>query len=607
MFSVPLPRSVAEEPHISIVATLPTCPRCGTEVTATATYCHKCHTDLTTGRRLPLKQRLRLLSWRSRVIAGVGLAAVLLAAFFAVQLYRIRSRPAGEGFSATSPREIAAEELARKLLSANNPAERLAALDALRGLEARAASALVAALGASLTETTPGPQAANNRIAAIDLLARSGEAHASAVPQWLELLERCQKDPALSEAAIRARALLGDSRVANELGDIWFDHLQRELAFSRIMRVAGSADQPAASFVLRHAAADVKRAAEGLRALARNEQTPVFEHLAEAYWQSWAWLGQARGDRLAEAVFELAKPAGQTLASKSGDAQQPGDVLKRVAERGSPAARAAVGLILEPRGPQYKTLCQNIAGTLANLLPDCAPVDQQRLTWAIARLRGKLFGNESRNDPREVTAEELRAALEWAHPGTPAVLKGPFSEPPLLAYRVTTAARQLERDLLRELERGWPATNAVLVQWRTAELGCTPRVWALLDPGRRRPDYAGLTAAMIIVAETQEQSARPLLELWREASDRPAWVRALAYTVLGSLDGQRGRWDSGWPAGLDLGNTAVLDAGQPGWEHFGRVLAAGGPAMLRRLREFKPNPLSTAAQTTLQEAAQRCR
>jgi hypothetical protein len=48
-----------------------------------------------------------------------------------------------------------------------------------------------------------------------------------------------------------------------------------------------------------------------------------------------------------------------------------------------------------------------------------------------------------------------------------------------------------------------------------------------------------------------------------------------------------------------------LDAGEPSWDHFGRVLAAGGPATARRLKEEKSPRLSAAAQARLLEAAQR--
>ena len=91
--------------------------------------------------------------------------------------------------------------------------------------------------------------------------------------------------------------------------------------------------------------------------------------------------------------------------------------------------------------------------------------------------------------------------------------------------------------------------------------------------------------------------------MWREAADQPAWVRALAYTVLGSFDARSKHWESGWPAGLDLGNPAALETEFPVWKHFGRVLAAGGPEMLKRLREFKPAPLSAEVRSKLLEAA----
>ena len=75
--------------------------------------------------------------------------------------------------------------------------------------------------------------------------------------------------------------------------------------------------------------------------------------------------------------------------------------------------------------------------------------------------------------------------------------------------------------------------------------------------------------------------------------------------ALGSQDARRGKWDSGWPAGLDLGDPAVLDRGTPGWDHFGRVLALGGRAALDRLTKWKPAPLPEAVQKKLLEAARR--
>jgi hypothetical protein len=260
-------------------------------------------------------------------------------------------------------------------------------------------------------------------------------------------------------------------------------------------------------------------------------------------------------------------------------------------------------LILEQSGPQYKSLCRTIAEQLATLLPDCAPGDQQRLTWAIGRLSGKLFGTSPRSSPLETTADEIAAAMAWMRPAEKPRLRPPYPTPPVLTWRAVTVERQLERDLLAELTRGWDAADRASDRWLAAGLACTPRLRALLNPGQRRPNYAALTAAFVIVAETNDRAARRELELWREAAEQPAWVRALAYTVLGCQDAQRGRWDSGWPAGLDLGDVPTLESGRPGWAHFGRVLAAGGAGMLERLASFTPSPLTRDQKTKLLDAA----
>jgi hypothetical protein len=306
---------------------------------------------------------------------------------------------------------------------------------------------------------------------------------------------------------------------------------------------------------------------------------------------------------LADELFDLASPAEKTLEFKPEDVRQPRDVMKMIATRGSPAARAAAGLVLEQRGPQYKTLCHQIADGLGTVLAECSAADQQRLTWTIARLRGQLFGPAARMHPLDMTEGEIAAALQWAHPGVAPALPRPYPEPPKLVCRAVTAERLLERDLLSELQQGWAEVRPVLDRWQAARLGCTPRVHELLHPGQRRPDYPALAAGLVLVAENNDETVRAQLALWREATEQPAWVRALAYTVLGSLDARRGRWDSGWPAGLDLGDTRLLDSGTPGWDVFGRVLMAGGPAMLERLRTSRPASLSPEASARLLEAA----
>jgi hypothetical protein len=268
-----------------------------------------------------------------------------------------------------------------------------------------------------------------------------------------------------------------------------------------------------------------------------------------------------------------------------------------------PAARAAAGLVLEQRGPQYKTLCRTIGDALGPLLAQCDPADQQRLTWAIERLRGRLFGLTARADPLDITPDEIAEALQWAGSATQPPSTGPFPQPPQLVCRTVPVARLLERDLSADMQQGWDQARHALDRWQAADLGVTPRIRELLHPGQRHPNYPALAAAFVIVAQTGDESMRAQLELWHEATDQPAWVRALAYTVLGSLDVWQGRWISGWPAGLSLGDTHLLDAGTPGWDAFGRVLAAGGPDMLQRLGAAPSAGLPPEAVAKLLDAA----
>jgi hypothetical protein len=169
-------------------------------------------------------------------------------------------------------------------------------------------------------------------------------------------------------------------------------------------------------------------------------------------------------------------------------------------------------------------------------------------------------------------------------------------------YRVTTASRLLEQDLINEMHGDWTAAAKALAGWHAAGLGATPRVRALLSPAQRQPDYPALATALVIAAETNDTTVRPQLDLWREAAEQPAWVRALAYAVAGSFDARSGRWDSGWPAGWDLGDPTVIESG-PGWDVFGNVLVAGGQNMLDRLAKSPPSTLSPAVKAKLLQAA----
>ena len=603
-FNAPLPSAAVPE-ATDLHGTLARCPRCGAEVAPLGDYCRHCFTDLVDGRRLSWKRRLRLVPARFWVLVACGVLALAVLISVGVAVYRIRARPVTTTFAPTTPEPLPAPELADELLNATDAAQRTAALQRLAGVEMRAASAIADALRASLDHPAAGPQAVGNRLAAIDLLVRHGASHSAAVASWLETLARCQQEPGLREAALQARAILGDARVLDDLARTWLDELQRLMFLIRLVEVAHADREPAAGLVLARGQMELTRCADGLRRLGQDPDNLVFERLAEAYWESWCWLGQGPGNSLLTALFALAKPLDSTLTFKPEDIRAPRDVMKRVAQRGSPAARAAAGMALY-NVPQYRSASQQVCDTLGELLPTCDGVDQQRLTWVLAQLRGKLFGPVARRNPLDVTTAEIAAAEQWAHPGMAPVCQEPYPTPPVFTYRAVTAERQLEQELLRALQDGWSPALPALERWLAGGLGSTPRIHALLSPGQRQPDYPAVAAALVIAAVRDDEALRPQLELWREATDQPPWVRALAYTVLGRFDARTGHWSSGWPAGLDVGDTTLLDRGTPDWDHFGRVLAAGGPTMLQRLRGGNAATLPAGVRRRLWEAAERC-
>lgn|GEM_PF-2901854 len=583
--------------------TVPTCPRCRHEVAPLATYCRFCHTELQTGRPLPWKRRLRLLPWTTWLAIGLGATVLSIGIAATVQTYRVRVRSPRAAFTPTTARPVDGPALAAALLAAQTPAEREAALAAIRGCQSQVVPALVAGLvDACRQEADFGRQL--SRIAALDLVAEQGRS-SSAASEWVELLRQCPAGGRLHEAALRCRAMLGDAAALEDLAEVWRWRLERWLLLQRVVRVARSADQPGAKLALTQAATDVQRAAQGLQALAATPDNPVFEHLADIFWESWRWLGQDRGERYAEQLFALAGSGDVSFEFRPQQIRAARDTMRRVAERGTPSARAAAGLILEQCGPQYRSACRAIGDILSGLLRQVDARDQQRLTWALGRLHGRLFGPSSPACPEEVTVAEIRAAQQWARPDAPPTVHSAYPKPPQIQVRIVSSRRLLERDLLEQMNRDWVGASAALERWLEAGLGVTPRLRELLHPGQRQPAYPALASGLVIVAVAGDQSLRRELELWREAADQPEWLRALAYAVLGSLDARRGRWDSGWPADWSLGEEARLDAGQPPWEYFARVLLAGGAEVWSRLDETGTARLSGRQRAKLLEAARR--
>ena len=252
-FTVPLPcadEAAAPEP----AETGPTCPHCGAEVGPTTTFCRRCHTDLKTGQRLPLRQRLRLFSWRFWAIGGCGVAVLALLGFGSIHVYRIRAERPARSFTPIAPKEIPTAELATALLQAESPAERRSALERLGGVESRAAAAVATVLAAALEPGAAGSQTRWNRLAAIDLLARQNRAQAHAVSEWFDVLARCQEDPLLYEAALRRGRCWAIRGCSMSCAICGWRRSDASSLLGRVARAARTEDQPGATLCLHQAA-----------------------------------------------------------------------------------------------------------------------------------------------------------------------------------------------------------------------------------------------------------------------------------------------------------------------------------------------------------------
>lgn len=600
-FTVPLP---LEAQTASERTPLPQCPHCAAEISPTASHCHACLRDLTTGRKLPLMQRIGHYSWRFWLIGGTGTALLLLSTIVGIQVYRLRQQMPRPFSPVTTAPTIDYRAAARELLTASDPSTRSDAAARLRrgGVAGRRAirDALAARDGAAPTS----PDEAGNLLAAFGLLSSGrdvGEAERAAA---INLLLSYESVADVGAKSLEVRALLGDEDALAPLAAMWMRSVRRELLLDAI-GVTAHLEQTAGARAAMEVIRDEALHAEvGLRALAERDPVRVYTHLAEGYWDTWSWPGQALGERYADALFDLARPSDASLRFDPSLVRQPRDMMKLVAENGSPAARAAAGIVVSRRGPQYRSLSRQIATTLGHMLGECTPRDQQRLVWTLSRLLGRSFANTSPEHPRDVTRAQVIAALAWAGGNAAdAHAASAYPGPPNVTRAALGGTGMLVHELLDGLRGDWEAAETAADRWLASGLGMTDALRSALDPGQRTPNHAALAHAMIIVAELGDESSRRALELWRSATDQPAWVPALAYCTLGSLDARRGVWLSGWPKGLDLGDVSTLRYGKPGWSDFGRVIAAGGSAAIERLRAYHPPPLPADELDRLVEAA----
>jgi phage FluMu protein Com len=603
VFTVPIPFHEEEPPHPDVGRV---CPGCARPVAPGTRICPGCMTDLVSGRRLPLGQRLRRVPLRTWVTWGLGGAAVLLVIFVAGHLLRyqvVRPSFSGAISSPASTPQVDVAALAFRLLETGDQADLVAAFDALAQRGNPAWPAVANELERSLA--TAGARVTNQR-AAIDLLARSGE------PRWLPLLEKAYERPALREAALHGRARLGDSRVLDQLRTGWCGALRRLMFFERLVLLTERRADPATAELGAHLRRRTAEYADSLRRLATRAENGVLERLAGDYWGSWCWLGQRQGEVFGQALFEIAQPPvghGLSFEDVKEEVRGARRALVEAAARSSGGTAAAMGLILTQCAPQYRSARERIVAYIASRLPNAPPDEQQRITWGLARLTGRAFGQTTEHThPLDVTPADVQHALAWAGPGarSPETANvGPYRRPPVLLRRILTPERQLEHELLTALHAGWGEALDAATRWTAAELGCTPRVRALLHPGRRELCYPAIMGAMVICAEAGEVDLAPQLELWRNAGDQPRWLRSLAFTTLAALEIRRAREPGGWPAGLEPELVDELDAGPPGWEPFRRVLVAAGRGLEQRLSGPAGAGLSPALRARLLAELQR--
>jgi hypothetical protein len=358
------------------------------------------------------------------------------------------------------------------------------------------------------------------------------------------------------------------------------------------------------------------RLADGLHVLSQNPDSTVVGTLLEALFPSWGWLGQQRDERYASAVWDASKPPRDADADYRHRVRAARRVLDRTSQSASAGARAAAGIVLAASGPQYETLRKEIVAALAGQLSDCPPLDQQRVTWALARLAGQRFGEiTDRSAPQDVERTAVLAALEWvrssglANPPPLRTARESYPPPPMPALRIVTAERQLEEALLREIDSGWEPAERAADRWVRAGLGLTPRLSERLDPAQREPKLFAVTAAIAIVAESNATPARTRLEVWSKSADQPAWLRSFARTALVALDVRGGRDAGNWPGEL-AADAFEFSAERPSTRLWGRLISAGGPALLERLRKERkavPAPIRDTLLRAAEQAAARNR
>ncbi|GMU81097.1 MAG: hypothetical protein AMXMBFR47_09680 [Planctomycetota bacterium] len=577
--------AIPAAPSIPPARLVSACPRCRADIAPGTLVCPRCLTDVRSGKRLSFTERAKRLSvktWVVTLLSLVGVAVVTASLIEWRRLHRpepivgdIHAAP-----TANEPREVTA---ARDLLNARDAAARRTAVDALLRIGEAAYPTLAAAL-TRLGRPGADPQATRTLIAAIDLLARSGDR------RYLDSIRPLAEFEPLRSAVLRARGMLGDLDAAPEVVAAWTRQLRRRLFFDRLADVSPPSDQALTAIVVRERR-EYERWAEAVRRLSVVDDSRIVESMLDSYWDSWNWLGQPRDERFVAELWEAAKPPTDQDLQFHHRIRAARRVLDRTSRSGSASARAAAGLVLRQAGPQFEALRKEIIDAIAAGLGAGTPLEQQRGVWALGRLAAQNFrGLAPDSSPSDVTGETVAAAVEWSRSvgvGGAAVSVPPaaaYVPPPLIARRVITPRRQLERALLSDLERDWPSAARAVAEWEAAGLGFTPGIAGLLDARQRAPRYSALVGAMCVAVSCNARAAEADLRLWTESSDQPGWVRGLAYTAIAALEARAGRPTPGWPGGLTNDMLGDLDLGPPGLGPWAELVALGGEKMLNTLR-----------------------
>lgn len=600
-----VPRPVLIEPAApppTPVAGMP-CPGCRTEVAPGTKLCPKCLTDVETGKRMPLRQRLAHVKPLTWVGVGIGSVVFITMAFVAVSTYRSRTvaqdaarMAARDEQTGPPPVATSAPAYVTKLLNAANDAELRSATEEIARHGQIGLDALGDALGKSPQRGSA--QQTRNQLAAVEILVASRD-HA-----MVPFLEAVAKRAALAHEVMLARGVLGDDRVKDALCAAWLDYLRMRMFYERLGQLVGNDDGGVCVAMARRAEQSAERVSDALRVLNERDDSGIVERLLEQYWDSWSWLGQTRDERFGAAVWDVAKPRDAADSDFKNRVRRARRVLDRSSQVGTPSVRAAAGLVLANSGPQYQTLKKEIMATLATICTDATPTEQQRIVWTLTHLAGRSFGKfDDTQQPIDADRAAIDAMLKWAteqgigEPKAGRVKGDNYPKPPTLTRRVITPQAQAEQGLLAGLDRGWSELGATLDGWRAAKLGYSQRIAAYFQRERVESNAVHFAAAIILAVEESRHDALPSIEAIRQSRELSATVR----TMAGVAEALISKRSSDWPVLL---SPTDLTGGsdEPGMDAWARLIGAGGRSAIDTLRASRGS-LDAADRDKLADAA----